>query len=514
LKDVLEVPRKLARRISAVGLAVAMVGLVAAGSAGASSSQTMVFQDNAVFLGFSDRDPDLAMAEAKALGADSIRTFVSWRLVSPKVDARKRPAGFDVGDPDSPGYQWWMYDQLIDRARRHGLRVLLTLSPPIPNWASEEPSRCPHRIGGYRREGFSCMWKPSPRLFGQFAKAVALRYGKDARGPYGGMVSHYSLWNEPNLEHYLLPQLKTTRHGTVDVAARRYRELWTAGHEAIAEFDPANRGKVLFGETAAISSPRDTLYAALCLDQEGRPFRGRMRALQGCTRPRRLPIGGLALHPYNQEAVGSVFTRSHTEDSLPLPYLGRMHEILDRAARYGRIPPSRGIYVTEFGFQSSPPDPLGVSLPLGRHAVVLNESERLFFGDSRVKTVAQYELFDVPGREAFNTGLRRLDGRQKPAWAAFRMPLVVTELSPSLVEVWGTVRPAEGRVRLEIEVIGPGGMRTVRRPLTNRSGYYRFKLRRRHAPDLRYRAGWVSPTAETMHSRVASAGRPIRPAVE
>jgi hypothetical protein len=422
------------------------------------------------------------------------------------------PKGFDVGDPNSSGYQWWMYDGLIDRARRHGLKVLLTLSPPLPHWASEEPARCPHRIGGYGRESLSCMWRPSPRLFGQFAKAVALRYGRDAQGPYGGMVSHYSLWNEPNLEHYLYPQLRYTRHGTVDVAARRYRELWIAGHEAIAEHDPASRGRVLFGETAAISSPMDTLYAALCLDEDGRPFRGRLRALQGCQRPAKLPIGGLALHPYNKEAVGSVFTRSRTEDSLPLPYLGRMHGLLNRAARHGRIPPSRGIYFTEFGFQSSPPDPFGMSLPLGRHATAINEAERLFFADRRVKTVAQYELYDVFGTEAFNTGLRRLDGRPKPAWAAFRMPLVVTRLSSSLVEVWGNVRPADGRVRPEVQAIGAGGRRVVRRSLTNRSGYYRFLLRRRNAAKLRYRAAWTSPTGETMLSRVASGRRRVRPA--
>jgi len=127
----------------------------------------------------------------------------------------------------------------------------------------------------------------------------------------------------------------------VDVAARRYRSLWWNGWKAIAKHDPMRRGKVLFGETAAISSPMDTLYAALCLGPEGKPFKGRMRELQGCANPRKLPIGGIAIHPYSKDAVGSVFRRAATKDSLPLPHVGRLHALIDGAARHGRIPRGR-----------------------------------------------------------------------------------------------------------------------------------------------------------------------------
>jgi hypothetical protein len=500
----------------------ALVALLLAPTlAGASPSQLSIFQDDATFVRPTPRDQEAAFAEAKALGADIVRVFVSWHSVSPNQDSRTRPEGFDVADPDSPGYQWGLYDNVVDRARRHGLKLMFTLSPPMPWWASEEPSRCPHRIGGYSHLTLSCMWKPPPRLFGQFVRAVVLRYGSNAV-PHGGQVALWSLWNEPNLEHYLYPQFKRTRQGIVDLAAARYRQLWLAGYKEIARYDPATRGKVLFGETAAISSPMDTLYAALCLDEAGRPFRGRMRAAHGCANPRRLPIGGLALHPYNNFAIGSVFTRSFTKDSLPMAYLGRAHKLLDRAARYGRIPGGRGIYITEFGFQSSPPDPFGDSLPLGRHAAAINESERLFWGDGRIKSTAQYELFDVPESEDFNTGLYLTDGEAKPALAAYRMPLVVTKLSPNAVEIWGGVRPADGRVRPEVTIAsGSLSGRVVGRPLTNRTGYYRFVYRRPGAAKLRFRATWSESIggatslpsgdeAEELRSRVAVAGRPIR----
>ena len=475
-----------------------------------------IMQDDGVFLGHTRHDPNEAMAEAKALGVDVVRVFLSWYQVSPRPKSRRRPAGFDVGDPESSGYHWALYDALVDRARANGVKLLLTLSPAIPYWASEEPSRCPHRIGGYADLARSCMWKPQPKLFGQFAKAVARRYGTRAPASsyglpagHGGQVALYSLWNEPNLEHYLYPQLRRTRHGIVDLAARRYREMWQEGYKAIARYDRPMRNKVLFGETAAISSPIDTLYAALCLDENGRPFRGKLRALQGCARPGRLPIGGMAVHPYNKDGGGSVFSRSFTLDSLPVAYLRRLHGVMDRAARYGRIPRGRGIYVTEFGFQSSPPDRL-VNISLERHAASINEAERLFFADSRVKAFAQYELFDTPDHREFNTGLRLRSGRRKPAWGAFRMPLVVTRLGPGVVEIWGMVRPARGRTRPVVAASAGEGFSTVARPLTNPSGYFRIRLRRREAEDLRYRLEWKSPAGESFESRVATAGRPIR----
>jgi hypothetical protein len=500
----------LARLTVASVLAVIALALLPAASE-ASSSQFTMIQDDATFIRAAEgKDPEAAITEAKALGVDLIRVFLSWHSVSPNQNKRRAPAGFDVGDPDSPGYQWGQYDQLVERARRHGIKLLFTLTAPIPFWASEQPSRCPHRIGGYSRLTLSCMWKPSPKLFGEFVKATVRRYGNRATGPYGGQVALWSLWNEPNLEHYLWPQLQRTRYGVVDFAAAHYRKLWIAGQKAIAKYDPSARNKVLFGETAAISSPIDTLYAALCLDHRGRPFKGRLRALQGCTGAKRLPIAGLALHPYNNFAVGSIFTRSFTKDSLPAAYLGRAHKLLDRAASYGRVARRRPIYITEFGFQSSPPDPFGDALSPARHAASINEAERLFWGDPRIKSFSQYELFDVPDPDDFNTGLRFADGEPKPALGAFEMPLVVSKLKADTVEIWGMVRPADGPVTVAVKIVGgASGGATVRWPRTNERGYYRFTLRRRGAAKLRYRAEWTNDGGETMTSRVASAGRPI-----
>ena len=484
---------------------VLVLALALPGVAQASSRQLSILQDDAVLLGLTGHDPDAAMAEAKALGADMVRTFVVWRRVSPAPTAKTPPEGFDLGDPNAPGYDWSIYDRFVERARRHGLKVFLTLSPGIPDWASEEPSRCPHFTGGYRELGLSCHWRPRTQMFFQFAKAAARRYT--------GRVDQWSLYNEPNLEHYLYPQLQSLgRRRFVDLAAVRYRKLWLEGWKAIARYDPGQRNGVLFGETAAISSPMDTLYAAFCLDEQGRPFRGRMKRLHGCTKPRRLPIGGIAHHPYNNFGRGSVFTRSFTLDSLPVAYIGRLSRLMRVAERRGRIPRGRGIFLTEFGFQTNPPDRRrGQSLR--SHARSINEADRLYFGDRRVAAVAQFELYDAPeprGQDIYNTGLRLIDGERKPAWAAYRLPLVVTKLANGRVEVWGQVRAAEGAAAPAVQVLRGGAWTTVARPTTNPAGYFRVTIRRRGAATSRWRLEWTSPAGEVQRSRVARAGRRIR----
>ena len=486
--------------------------------AAASSRQLTIMQDDAVFLGLSSHDPERAMADARSLGVDVVRVFVQWSRVAPQPTSRERPAGFDPANPDSPGYDWSSYDALVERARRHGLKLYFSLAPPLPYWASEDPNGCPHPIGGYFFLSESCHWKPDPVLFGQFAQAVALRYGSQAPGAYGGAVIFYSLWNEPNLEHYLHPQVEGRRGRGVDFAAKRYRELWYEGWKGIAASDPPMRNRVLFGETAAISSPLDTLFAALCLNPEGRPFRAAQRRRQGCDRPRKLPIGGVAIHPYNNHASGSVFTPSFSRDSHAAAHVPRVHRLIDRAARLGRIPRGRKVFLTEFGFQTNPPDRT-YGLRLARHAAAINEADRLYFGDRRVEAVSQFELYDVPARErereeddAYTTGLAFRDGRHKPAWNAFRMPLVVTRLSAGSVEVWGQVRPADGRTTATIATAPRAGrpFAAARRVTTNHAGYFRVRLRRGGAARLRYRIDWRSPSGSVLRSRVASAGRRIR----
>ena len=172
----------------------------------------------------------------------------------------------------------------------------------------------------------------------------------------------------------------------------------------------------------------------------------------------------------------------------------------------------------EFGFQTNPPDG-NFGLSLGRHAAALNEAERLYFGDPKVKSIAQFELYDVPAlvredpdQDTYTTGLRFIDGTPKPSLTAFQMPLVVTRLAPGEVEVWGMARPAEGRTRVTVtRSAGPKRpFRAVRTVRTNPTGYFRIRMRGRSVTRMRYRLEWRSPDGALMLSRQARAGRRLR----
>jgi hypothetical protein len=486
-------------------LVCALLALVAvlatATSANADSRQLSLMQDDAEMFGErSGEDPAVAIREMRDLGVDVLRTNVLFYRIYSRMQDRVKPTGFVTSDPDEPLYQWGQIDRIVSLARANGIRLMFTISGPGPHWASERPSRCGRK---------PCTYRPRVSEFGQFAQAVVKRYR--------GLVDWYSIYNEPNLKEWISPEGQSTRFGRVETAAAIYRKLWLAGYQAIRTYDPARRNRVLFGEVAAISAPIPFLYAALCLDPSGKPFRGRLRALHKCgARPAKLNIGGWAIHPYNQGGLGPPRRRTSSKTALPQQYMPRLHRLMARAAGRGRVPGGRGVYVTEFGYQTRPPDPVSFTSPR-EQAQYINESDRLFYGDPRIKTVAQYQLVDVPIANQYNSGLRFAGGRKKASYDAYRLPIVVTRRSSRLVEVWGQVRPARfarslgGFVDPELQFTLGGAWQTVARPSPSSVGIFRLDQRRAGAASGRWRIKWTNTVnGGTSYSRVAKATSPFR----
>ncbi len=493
-----------ALRMLVCALLAALAVLAAPTAANAGSRQLSLLQDDAELFGERpSENPAAAMQELKELGVDVIRTNVLFYRVYRRINDRTKPAGFDTSDPSEALYDWGPTDRIVNLARQNGIRLLFTVSGPGPHWASEQPGRC--------RQGRLCTLRPKASEFGQFTAAVAKRYR--------GVVDWYSLYNEPNLKGWISPEVTNTRFGRVETGAVYYRKLWSAGYKAIRTYDPARRNRVLFGEVAAISGPLPMLYAALCLDyRTGKAFRGKLRSLHKCgSRPAKLNIGGWAIHPYNQGGFGPPNRRTSSKTALPQQYLPRLHRLMARAAGRGRVPGGRGIYITEFGYQTNPPDPVSRISP-SRQAQYINESDGLFARDSRIKTVAQYQLVDVRVKEQYNSGLRFAGGAKKPSYNAYRLPIVVTKRSSRSVEVYGQVRPTrQARLmnvfaRPELQFARPGGsFKTVSRPSPNSVGIFRTNQRRTGAASGRWRIRWQnSLIGEVSFSRVAKAGKPLR----
>ena len=144
-----------------------------------------------------------AVAEWSEMGVDTVRIFALWSRIAPA----RRPSGFRAEDPNDPNYQWFLLDLAIDRVRAAGMSVTLTVTGPGPAWTSAAPGR---------RQG---QWKPKPSAFGDFAEAVARRYGS--------RVDRYILWNEPNISSGCRRRRAARR-----AAARRSRRTSTAGSSA------------------------------------------------------------------------------------------------------------------------------------------------------------------------------------------------------------------------------------------------------------------------------------------
>jgi hypothetical protein len=484
---------------------LALVAVLAAPTAAnAGSGQLSLMQDDAEMFGErTGEDPAAAIKEMKDLGVDVLRTNVLFYRVYNDYTDRTKPAGFSASDPNSPQYNWFYTDRIVSLAKASGIKLLFTVSGPGPHWASEQPSRCRGRK--------LCSYRPDPKVFGQFVEAVAKRYR--------GQVDWYSLYNEPNINTWVTPQFTRTSAGRVETAGVIYRKLWQAGYKAIAKQDPARRGRVLFGEVAAISEPLPKLYAALCLDANGKPFKGRLKKLNDCGRVSKLNIGGWAIHPYNQGGFGPPNRKTTSKTALPQQYIPRLHRLMAKAAARGRVPGGKGIYVTEFGYQTNPPDRISTITPK-RHAQYINETDRLFYGDSRIKTVGQYQLVDVNDVAQYNSGLRFAGGtkKKKASYDAYRLPIVVTKKSSSLVEVYGQVRPAR-QARLatvfsapELQFAPPGGgFATIKRPGLNSVGIFRTNIRRGGAAKGRWRIKWQNGLiGGVSYSRVATAGKALR----
>lgn len=425
--------RALAALLAALGL-----GAAAPASSVAAHSVRIGIADD----GIQRADPGTAAATVarwKALGIQVARLHVRWVSIAPAPGARRPPRGFHASDPDDPRYNWSALDRAIGLLRAAGIEPLLSVTGSGPLWSSTQP-----QLGNPR-------WRPSPYRFGQFARAVAARY-RDA-------VDQYIVWNEPDQAGWLQPQFRCARVCTPE-SPHIYRHLFDAAAAAIRTTDPG--AQVLAGALAPRGSdprsrnsamrPLTFLRAFGCVDDRYRRIRrGR------CAGFRAPLVDGIAYHPHG--VLRSPAERNPQRDEAAFADLGRLERTIDRIAARGglactcagRIP----IHLTEFGYQTDPPDRYQGVSP-AEQARWLQETGYLAWRDPRVRTLVQYEWRDDPlqykgpGKSAYGgwqSGLLYADGRAKPALAAFGVPFWVTARPGfATVSLWGQVRPGDAHL--------------------------------------------------------------------
>ncbi len=491
------------RRRSLTAALAGALCLVAAAPAEAHFNQESIVQDDRMLLQSGPGWRDATLDELRQLGVDTVRIFASWRGLAPSARARKRPR-VALANPASYG-DWGPLDGAIRAAKARGLDVILTPTGPGPAWAG----RCRGSIK--RRQ----VCNPNPRHFRWFVQALGRRYS----GAYAGLprVDRWAFWNEPNVAIFLYPQARRVRGRRIPVAPTMYRRLVYAAYDGLRRTGH-RRDQMIVGETAPIghrggSAARTALATAwfwrsfFCLDSRGRRLTGRTARLYGCSgRYRRVPLNAVSTHPYQRGGSRSPVARDR-RDEITMRSLYRLKKILRWARKRGRstraAPP---IYLTEYGVQTRPPDRrLGVRP--GTQAAWINQADYMAFRDRQVRGMTQYLIRDDVPLSGFQSGLRYEDGRAKPAWRAFRLPIWVVRRG-KWVRIFGQVRPARPwtNPQVALEWRGKrGGWKTIK-TFTAR-GWRNFVYDWDRYRGGRWRLRWTAPGGETMYSRSMRAAR-------
>jgi hypothetical protein len=416
----------------------ALLALALAAPAAASRTQSLSFEAPRDLMYPVRRGP--ALDEISSFGVRSLRVILTWKSVAPAPNSAQRP-DFEPTDPDA--YDWGEYEPLMAAIKARGWSVLMTISGPVPQWATQD-----------KRDDLT---RPSPSAFAAFVTAVGRKFGDQ--------VNTWAIWNEPNQPQFLRPQYAD---GGKAVSPGIYRSLYLAGVRGLRKSGQGD-DKILIGETSPrgnshVVAPLRFLRGMLCLDN-------RYRKRSKCSA---LPADGYAHHAYTTRQ--GPFFKPSQKDDVTIGVLSRLTKALDRARRAGALTKRLPIYLTEFGIQSTPDTQQGVSLK--QQVQYRAISERTAWNNPRVVAFSQYLLTDSEPTGphqygGFESGLRFADGRAKPSLAGFRLPLAVKRTTPSRVSIWGLVRPATGATSATITYAdGGGAFKALRTVKTDSHGYF------------------------------------------
>jgi hypothetical protein len=422
-----------------VALTLVLVTVLAAPARAQQAPLTLGMQDPLAFQGELQGDAlGLALTRTRETGASVVRLGVSWR----HYQRRKPKRRADARNHTWSGYDWTQLDQEVRAIVGAGLEPFLAIGD-APSWFEG---------GGRPRKARPGTWRPSATGFGDFGRAVSLRYsgtGRDAAGNPLPRVRYYQAWNEPNLSAHLSPQASRGRVVSIDHYLRMLRAFYaevkrTAKSNFVVTGGLGPFGRLPISRSNAQLSPVDFTRAFLCVNENGTRAR----------RCRRVPFDAFALNAYPQDDP-------RDRPNVPADIRIRLHEItsaLNLAARARTISSRQAgrIWITELGFVGTR-DGRDDDPSLTTQATWLQMALFMLWRD-RVDAVIYWNLRDRPEpvfmqrSGLFERGDSIETDRAKPAYTAFRFPLLFTR-SGRQVNVWGRA-PSPGTVAIEKEVDG------------------------------------------------------------
>jgi hypothetical protein len=414
--------------IVAIAVAAALAGWISAAAPAVPASQglrTGIFDPLAAHP--SSRSE---YARIRAAGATIVRVQLSWANVAP---ANRKPS-FAAANPSDPSYRWRSYDAEVRAAASAGVQVMFDIVD-TPAWALKRGTTS----------------TPIASDLGAFAHAAALHFDGHHGVP---RVRYWQVWNEPNLATQLAPQLVNGR----PVGAVAYRAMLNAvwsGVKAVARDNVVVSGGLApFRDETPATRKQDPDWGPLSFTRAVFCLSPTLRS--ACSA--KVHVDAWAQHPYTS---GGPTHHAVLANDVSLGDLPKLVATLRAAVAAGHVLPHRlpEIWVTEFSWDSNPPDPNGVPTELLNRWV----PQALYvMWRNDVSVVTWFLLNDQPLKDGiYQSGLRYASGRAKPYLLGFRFPVVAFPRASGFY-VWGRTPNSKPATVLVEQRTGAGWHRAAK----------------------------------------------------
>jgi hypothetical protein len=378
--------------------AVLAAALVAVPSAMAKKGMLVGLYDEPQTFG----NPTRAFPLMRTLRTQVVRVNLYWgssagRTGSGLGVAKRRPA--KPLDPNDRAYNWSLYDRTVQLAQRYRMKVVFAIYG-TPGWANRGKGSNvpPTKVADLRN----------------FAYAAARRYSGTFR-PAGTdrsyaaplpAVRFWLAWNEPNNPVFLRKQYRKVRGRWVIQSAADYAKICNAVYSGV-------KTTLLRGEKVAcgVTAPRGNNAP-----RSKRPSASPLAFLRAAKRAGMKRFDAYAHHPYYGRPSESPRTRPKAKTAVGL---GNINDLIKELTRlYGK----KRVWITEYGYQTRPPDRLfGVSY--AKQAAYLRQAYGIARKNPRVDMMLWFLLRDQRALGGWQSGLLTLGGKRKPAFKAFqRLP--------------------------------------------------------------------------------------------
>ena len=374
---------------------LAAVLVAAAGLAVPASTATKTTSARHMLVGIVDDaqtlygDPDKTYPLLKKLRVQVVRVNLYW---GGRFGVAKRRPSLAT-NPNDPAYDWRLFDRAVTYASKSGIKVLLTIVY-TPSWANGGHAQnvAPRNSDDLRKFAYAAAWRYS----GTFTPAKAT-----TKLP---AVKLWLAWNEPNNPINLTPQYRRVGSKWVVQSAVDYAKICTAVYAGVHGTKLPGE-KVACGATAphGNNAPRST-----------RPSVSPIGFLRALKKAGLRNFDAYAHHPYYGSPRESPTTKPPSSAAVTMANLGTL------TAEVTRLYGPKRIWLTEYGYQTSPPDrQFGVSW--ATQARYLTQAYAIARRNPRIDMMLWFLLRDDSRvADGWQSGLFTSSGVRKPAYDAFR----------------------------------------------------------------------------------------------